>query len=45
MKSSNVKKPGRRSNEVDQRLKRRIMLALSPAGRPRVELEAAKTRN
>ena len=45
MKSSDVKKPGYRCSAVDQRLKRRIMLALSPAGQPRVQLDAAKTRN
>lgn len=38
-------KPGRKSNEVYQGLKKQIMLAELPAGQQLVELEVAKTMN
>ncbi len=44
MKSRDVK-PGRRSNEVYQSLKKQIMLARLPAGQQLVELEVAKAVN
>ena len=43
--NSNDAKPGRRSNEVYQRLKKQIMLAQLPAGQQLVELEVAKALN
>ena len=44
MKSSDVK-PGSKSNDVYQSLKKQIMLAELPAGQQLVELEVAKTLN